>query len=145
MVRKISWGHDQTISASQATQLLQGGLQFTLSRSLEAGLQTANPQVVQVWMEPLISSDNQSRTAPQAILTLPGRLRITPQTISWTTISTPSELKATIQLGRIVIRLHCGALFDANKKQFSATLAPLLGLQGTILPGGVFESWFLIA
>ncbi len=144
-MRKISWGHDQTISAGQATQLLQGGLQFTLSRSLEPGLQTANPQVMQVWLEPLISPDNQSKTSPQPILTLPGKLRITPQTISWVTISTPSELKATVQLGRVLIRLHCGALFDANKKQFSASMAPLLGTQGLILPGGVFESWFIIA
>lgn len=144
-MRKISWGHDQTISAGQAMQLIQGGLQLNLSRSLEPSLQTANPQVLQVWLEPLISPDNQSRTAPQAILTLPGKLRITPQTISWVTVSTPSELKATLQLGRVLIRLHCGTLFDANKKQFSASLAPLLGLQGTILPGGVFESWFNVA
>ncbi|MEP7383810.1 MAG: hypothetical protein ABI910_19140, partial [Gemmatimonadota bacterium] len=69
---------------------------------------------------------------------------ITPQTISWTSVSTAGELKVALQPGRILIRLHCGALFDANKKQFSASMAPLLGTQGLILPGGVFESWFLV-
>jgi hypothetical protein len=47
--------------------------------------------------------------------------------------------------GRILVRIHCGMLMDANKSQFSATLTGILAVNGLILPGGVCETWFLVA
>jgi hypothetical protein len=44
----------------------------------------------------------------------------------------------------MLIRVHMAQLVDSQQKQFSATLAPVLGTTGLILPGGVFESWMLV-
>jgi len=46
--------------------------------------------------------------------------------------------------GRVLIRLHTGALLDTKDRQFSGTLIGILGFTGLTLSGGVFESWFLV-
>ena len=52
LIKKISWPHDQTITVSQATQLLQGGLQVNLSRSLIPLQQEKVPSIWEVWFQP---------------------------------------------------------------------------------------------
>jgi hypothetical protein len=81
---------------------------------------------------------------PLPIVSLFGTLRITPQTITWIPSTSDAGFKATMRPGRVLIRVHCGALFDAKGRQFSGTLTGILGVTGQVLSGGTFESWFLV-
>jgi hypothetical protein len=47
--------------------------------------------------------------------------------------------------GRVLVRIHAGTLYDAQKKAFSATLDQILGKTSLRLPGGVFESWLFVS
>jgi hypothetical protein len=117
---------------------------MTLSRSLVPAQQDAVPHVVEVWFEPDPLVGQTGGDLPAPIVALAGTLKATPQTITWTSTHSPQALKNTIRGGRLLVRLHCGALVDTKQRQFSATLTALLGVNGLVLPGGVFESWFLI-
>jgi hypothetical protein len=80
------------------------------------------------------------------ILTFDGKIQLTPQTLSWTTSLDPAALRQTMGAGgRVLIRIHAGTLYDAQKKAFSATLDQILGTTSLRLPGGVFESWFFVS
>jgi hypothetical protein len=144
VVRRISWTHDGSLSASQALQVLQGGLQITLSRSLDPAVQAIPQQVMQVWFEPDSTTPAGIPDTPLPIATIVGKLRVTPQTIAWLPSVSPTGLRLMARRGRILVRLHCGMLIDARQRQFSASVAPLFGTRGLIIPGGVFESWFFI-
>jgi hypothetical protein len=144
LIRKINWPHDQTMSVSQATLLLQGGLQVTLSRSLDPTLQEKPPNVFEIWFQADPSANPTAPQNPIAIVSFFGSLRVTPQTITWTTLMDANVLKATMRPGRLLVRVHCGPLIDSKQRQFSSTLSVILGNTGLILPGGVFESWFFM-
>jgi len=144
LIRKVSWPHDQRISVPQATSLIQGGLQVTLSRSLDAGQQQTPPNVVEVWFQPDPTGIQTAAPTPLPILSFFGSLRVTPQTITWIPVMNADVLKSTMRPGRLLVRVHCGPLIDGKQRQFSATLTGILGVTGLVLPGGVFESWFLI-
>lgn len=145
MIRKINWPHDQTIGIAQATTLLQGGLQVTLSRSLIAAQQEAPPNVFEVWFQP-DSTVNPAggQDTPLPIVSIFGALRVTPQTITWVPSISAAAFKTMMRPGRLLVRVHCGVLTDAKSRQFSATLSAALGLVGLVISGGVFESWFLV-
>jgi hypothetical protein len=145
----VSWPHGATIPLPQALTLLTS-LKCKLSRSLSPDLVTALPQVVQVWFEPppqapVTTAPNPVRM-PSPILTFDGKIQLTPQTLSWTTSLDPVALRQTMGGGgRVLIRIHAGTLYDAQKKAFSATLDQILGTTSLRLPGGVFESWFFVS
>jgi hypothetical protein len=144
VIRRINWPHDQIISLGEASALLQGGLQVTLSRSLDVTQQQAIPAVFEVWFQADPTAAQTAPANPLPILSLFGVLRVTPQTISWIPIMNADILKATLRPGRLLVRVHCGVLIDAKQRQFSSTLAAILGITGVTLPGGVFESWFFM-
>jgi collagen triple helix repeat protein len=144
LIRKINWPHDAPLSVAQATSLLQGGLQVTLSRSLDQAQQGAPPSVFEVWFQPDPTGATAGPDTPLPIVSLFGRLKATPQTITWTPAFSPEGMKATVRPGRCLVRVHCGVLVDARQRQLSATLTAILGVNGLVLSGGVFESWFFV-
>ncbi len=144
-IKKVSWPHDQTVSVGQAGTLLSGGLQVTLSRSLDPSQQQTPPNVFEVWFQPDSRTNPTGQDVPLAMVSIFGTLRVTPQTITWVSGVSQAGLKATLRPGRVLVRVHCGALEDAKGRQFSATISGIVNIDGLILSGGVFESWFLIA
>jgi hypothetical protein len=144
LIRKISWPHDAPITVAQASSLLQGGLQVTLSRSLDQGQQATPPACFEVWFQPDPTGITGAPDTPLPIVSLFGRLKVTPQTITWTPAFSAEALKATVRAGRLLVRVHCGVLIDTKQRQFSATLTAVLGVNGLVLSGGVFESWFFV-
>ncbi|HEY9228689.1 MAG TPA: hypothetical protein VIP11_18685, partial [Gemmatimonadaceae bacterium] len=143
-IKRVNWPHDQTISVSAATTLLRGGLQLTLSRSIDTSQQSEPPNLMEVWFQPNPSLTPGVPDTPLPIVSIFGTLKATPQTITWTPLPSADAFKLTMRPGRLLIRAHVGTLIDAKKRQFSATLTPILGFEGLVLSGGVFESWFLI-
>jgi hypothetical protein len=128
----------------QATSLLLNGLQVTLSRSLDAPQQDKLPSVFEVWFQADPTSNQTAPQNPLPILSFFGPLKVTPQTITWTPFMNENVLKATLRPGRLLVRVHCSALIDNKQRQFSNTLSVILGVNGLVLPGGVFESWFFM-
>jgi hypothetical protein len=142
----VSWPHDGTVTFDEALGLLQT-LKVRLSRSLDPRLQEKPPEAMQVWFEPRPPVNPASNTVglPLPILALVGDLTVTPQTLGWATRHTPEELERTVSLGgRVLVRIHCGYLIDNRGRPFSASVDALTGVESLTLPGGVFESWFLI-
>lgn len=140
---KISWPHDTTVSAAQALTIL-ATLQMSLSRALNGSQIQIAPNVVEVWFEPDPGTAAASAPLPLPIVSIFGTLKLSAQTITWASLIPAKQLETVLRQGRVLIRVHCGALIDAKQRQFSGTLTGILGFTGLILPGGVFESWFLI-
>ncbi len=146
IIARVNWTHAATLAATEAATLLQA-LKCNLSRSLHADLQTAPPQVVQVWFEPLSKGAAAGQAGPPLpILTLNGDVQVTPQTLVWVAATPAGTLSETLTRGgRILIRIHCGYLYDAKRRPFSAALDAILQQMDTLrFPGGVLESWFFI-
>jgi hypothetical protein len=127
-----------------ATTLIRDGLKLNVSRSIDTSQQAEPPNIVEVWFQPNPSLTPTGPDTPLRIVSIFGTLKFTPQTITWTPTTSAEGIKATLRPGRVLIRVHVGALIDAKRRQFSATLAPLLNFEGLVLSGGVFESWFFI-
>lgn len=145
-MRAVSWPHNQTIDAVQATAELKK-LSLRLSRSLDQSVQDAQPQVVEVWFgsNPVQSATGGPSDRPGPMLMLQGSAKLSAQTINWATVHKDDTLKSVFASGgRVSIRVHCDVLIDQKQKQFSASLAPMLNVQGMPLPGGVFDSWFFL-
>lgn len=143
-IRKISWPHDESMRVAAATSLLSGGLQVTLSRSLDVSQQDKTPSVFEVWFQPNPSGTAGIPDTPMPMVSIFGTLRTTPQTITWIPTVSANGFKAMMRPGRVLVRVHVGVLKDSKNRQFSATIAQLIGLNGLVLSGGVFESWFLV-
>jgi hypothetical protein len=44
------------------------------------------------------------------------------------------------------VRIHCGHIFDKQKKPVSAALDAVTGVTNPVpTPGGIFESWFFVS
>lgn len=99
---------------------------------------------MEVWYQPDPGANPTAAPVPLPIVSVFGTLKITPQTIGWTANLPAGTFEKILRTGRVLIRIHCDVLIDAKQRQFSSTLTGILGTTGLILPGGVFESWFLI-
>jgi hypothetical protein len=122
-----------------------GSLKINLSRSLHAEVQDQVPQVMQVWFEPSSRPGQGGLGAPLPLQVLEGRIQLTPQTLTWTSAHAANALAETFRGGgRVLIRLHCGFLYDANRRPFSAAPEAVLTLDSLRLPGGVLETWFFV-
>ncbi|OGB94488.1 MAG: hypothetical protein A2Z31_08260 [candidate division NC10 bacterium RBG_16_65_8] len=142
----MNWKHEATLGADQAAALLQA-IKCNLSRSLHGEIQQAPPAVVQVWFEPLPRATLTSSqvSLPIPIVTLIGKIDVTPQTLNWTCGHPTGVLTEALSPGgRVSIRIHCGYLYDAKRRPFSAAPDAIIALESLRLPGGVFESWFFV-
>ena len=143
-IRKISWPHDGTLKVAPALALILGGFQVTMSKSIDPTQQDKAPNVFEVWFQPNPLNLAGAVDTPLPMVSIFGTLKVTPQTITWAPVTSPTGIRLMIRAGRVLIRVHCGALKDTKNRQFSATLSAVLGLEGLVLSGGVFESWFLV-
>jgi hypothetical protein len=101
-----------------------------------------------VWFErpSQIIAQPSPTSVPSPIVTFDGKIQITPQTLAWTTSLDAAALRQTMgRGGRVLVRIHAGTLYDAQKKAFSASLDQVLGTTSLRLPGGVLESWFFVS
>jgi hypothetical protein len=125
-----------------------GALRIELSRPFLQSRQ--NVPVLDVWFEPGMGLQGvQAGALPIGVIH--GRLQLEPQVLVWSHLATAPLATIGIALnlilgvgGRVVIRFHCGLLLDEQRRPFSATLQAINGFAGPRLPGGVFESWFLV-
>jgi len=146
IIARVSWRHEATLGADEAAVLLQV-IKCNLSRSLHAEIQQAPPAVIHVWFEslPRATLTTSQVSLPVPIVHLVGKIDVTPQTLNWTCAHPTSVLTEVLRPGgRVLIRIHCGYLYDAKRRPFSATLDAIVALETLRLPGGVLESWFFV-
>jgi hypothetical protein len=137
-VTGVSWPHGGTLTPAQGAERLRA-ITFQLAAPLHPDLVASGPEVVQVWVE------SSSAQAPSPLLGVAGTVKLDGQTVNWTTSYAPDVLTRALPVGaRVLVRLHCGFLFDARKRPFSSTVGALTGIAAPTFPGGVFESWFTI-
>src|SRR5262249_32095269 len=143
-IESVNWQQNQTVSVTVAMSLLRP-IQIKLSAALGGGTRERNPQAVQVWFEPdRLDPDTGQRPSLGPIVTLHGNVDLGTSDLTWTATDTVDVLtKDLSRSGRILIRVHCGHLFDGRQQPFSAAL-DALGLKAPHLPGGVFEGWFFV-
>ncbi len=145
-IARVSWDHGATVGAEQAAEMLRS-LSCRLSRPLHPDLLQQQPQVVQVWFEPAptVTPAANASGAPTMLTVFSGRVQLAPQILSWSTAHlAPVLVRVLGPGGRVLIRVHCGAIFDAGKRPFSSSLDAILSLDSLRLPGGVFESWVFV-
>jgi hypothetical protein len=125
------------------TSLLQQGLIFDLTDALHRQVLEFQPQVVQVWFEPAAPATTNAQ--PQPIVTINGRASFDNQVIIWRTTDTPALIgRSMINGGRLLIRLHCGHLFDANERVYSSAHDCITRIATPHVPGGTFEGWVFV-
>jgi hypothetical protein len=106
------------------------------------------PQVIQVWLETGGTAATPAAPQPTPVLVIHGAMSFTPdgRQITWkVTDATDVILRAAQTVGaRVLVRVHCWQLFDANNGIFSAAPDALLGFPTPKVPGGILESWFFL-
>jgi hypothetical protein len=123
-------------------------LNVTLTAALNPQLQAAKPQVVQVWFEgdPAVVLTATVLPAPSTVFTIHGTTTFDGTVMLWTRKDDDKTLTSVLQPGgRVLIRIHCGYLLDAQNRTFSAALDTVTHVATTHVPGGVFESWFFVS
>jgi len=139
----VSWQHGATVDPATAAKLLLA-LRGTLSGPLLPELLDAQPQLLQVWFEPLQELDQTAPGTP-ALKVVNGQLKLSSQTFAWAaTLAAAVLTRALVAGGRVLIRIHCGNLIDTKKRAFSAATDALFDAESLHLPGGALESWFFV-
>jgi hypothetical protein len=140
IVEKVSWTHGATMPIAEVLDLL-GNLEFTLSAPLsDISRQTNGFEPVQVWLE---RNDPDQQIPP--IRFLPGKISMDEIVIRWNAAVQAGFLREFLgRGGRLLIRLHCGAITDRDSRPYSNTLERLIESKGPRVPGGVLESWVFV-
>ena len=125
-----------------AILLLLDSLEFTLSTPLaDASLQTNGGEPVQVWFE----ADRAGQRALSPVLSIPGKISLSDRLVRWSAGVPAGTLREAFGTGgRVLFRLHCGAIMDSDQRPYSNSLEQLIGSKGPRLPGGVLESWVFV-
>ena len=142
----VSWPHGRTLDPGTADRVLET-LVVTLSRPLHRSLQEPVPLAIQVWLEP-DSVDPEFGGAlgpagPWALYAFRGKIGTQSNQLFWQ-MDQAQRGVLEINPGRIMIRVHCGLLFDDQRDVFSGTTELLVQRPVPAIPGGVFESWFFV-
>ncbi len=127
-----------SVSPSQALGFLKE-LRIDLSGPLERRMLETRPEVVQVWFL--------ANGVGQAIQILHGSLKLDRDGITWNGSDGGTQLRALFEKGggQVLLRVHCGHLFDEKERPVSAALdcvTPFPNRAPTY--GGVFEAWFFV-
>ncbi len=142
-IRRVNWVQGVSLSPADAVAQLKT-LHATLSSVLDPVLLSLQPQVVQVWIEPDTRPPT-AGTGPLGILSVHGAVAFEPNTVLWNRTDSDQLLnRSLVNGGRVLIRIHCGYLFDTKQRPFSAALDAVTGIASLHAPGGVFESWFFV-
>jgi hypothetical protein len=114
-----------------------------LSGPLGAITQQTQPQVVQVWF--LSNTSAPPNGTPIAVVH--GTTKLDPSGISWAATEPPATLRTMFgNGGQVLLRVHCGHMFDANDRPVSAALNAVTPIPNRIpVYGGIFETWFFVA
>jgi hypothetical protein len=116
------------------------GFRCTLSHTPHRRLLETQPQVVEVWFA------EASIQAPQPLRTLHGTTSLDGPTVLWKPAINRDTLASVLNRGgRLIVRVHTGALFDEQERIFSAALDAALGLRTPHAPGGVHETWMIVS
>jgi hypothetical protein len=142
-VAKVNWPHNGTAPTALLSQL-------TVSLSVPFGarvLQFKPPMpIIQVWVETGGTSATPAAPQPSALLVLHGTTTFSTDntTLTWKATDALDVLNRTAQTtgARILVRIHCWLLTDAQNVIFSAAPDAILGLATPKVPGGILESWF---
>jgi len=149
-IKSVSW-KQANVQTNQETLGTLSGLRIILTEALLPAVIEQQPQVVEVWFESDLRLVLPNATAP-FLVPAPGPMTVIHGTskldsnfISWSVTDNPFHLNRTLNPGgKILIRVHCGHLFAADKRPFSAALDVITGIPTLHAPGGVFESWFFV-
>ena len=131
-----------SVNFNQAQTLL-GQLRLDLSGTLEGRTLQAQPQLVQVWFVPNTPVASAPTTAVQVIH---GTSKLDTTGITWSTTETPTQLRTMlINGGQVLLRVHCGHMFDTKDRPVSASLNAVTPLPNKEpVYGGVWEAWFFV-
>lgn len=138
-IRKVTWQEGVKLKVNEAKAQLSA-LRCDFSAPFHQRLAEPLPEVIRVWFEP-------GGQRPMGILTLHGTLGSSAdrQSLTWKLTDPDAVLDELLkQGGRILIRIHCGHLYDEKERVFSAALDTVIKIATPHVPGGVFESWFFV-
>lgn len=143
-IAETNWPQGARLRAADAFTLLQS-VSLVLSARLHAKTQESQPQVVQVWFEPIPPRSATNAIGPLPMLTLHGDQKLGSREVNWS-ISDERErtIRALQTQGRVMLRVHCGHLVDDQERSFSSSVDALVGVKSPHLPAGVFEGWFFV-
>lgn len=138
-VGKLSWTHASRVTSQQAIGVL-ADLVIDVTSPFDGRFQDpdvhGNP--LQVWFEATRNRQIGS------VVCFPGDTTIEGQSVLWKPINLDDFANTLGPGGRLLIRLHTGALFDERGRAYSHTLDEIIGISGPRAPGGVFESWITV-
>ncbi len=137
IITRVSWPIGEVVQNGLAFEVLQQPLRFDLSQGLDDQTLKQQPQVVQVWFLP---------TEASLMHVVHGEGKLDREGITWHTTDSPAQLRELIGQsggGQVLIRVHCGHLFDQQGRPVSATLDAVTPFPNPFpVYGGVFEAWF---
>jgi hypothetical protein len=146
----VSWTHGASVSLAQLATADPNGqsrirFELTPSAPLDATIVKTAPQLMQVWFEPLQTPNGViAAGAPTSLSLVRGQLTFG-ATLVWLSTDVAPASKVLSAGGRLLIRLHCWNLIDANQRMFSSAPDALQpGIPTLHLAGGVLESWLFI-
>jgi hypothetical protein len=115
-------------------------LRVDLSSPLESDTVERQPDVVEVWL-----FANQTNT----VQFLHGTTKVDTQSLFWQCRDSEALLRTLLGQGgggRVLLRVHCGHLFDRKMQPVSATLDVATALPNPAPTlGGVFEAWLFVS
>jgi hypothetical protein len=150
-IKSVSWKQANTLSLQETLATL-GGMRIALSEPLLPAILEQQPQVVEVWFEsdlrlalPGVVIAQITAPSPGLMMVIHGTAKFSGNLITWSVSDHPKHLTRTLTPGgKLLIRVHCGHLFAADKRPFSAALDAVTAIPSLHAPGGVFESWFFV-
>src|SRR6267142_2423032 len=145
-IKSVSWKQANILSL-QETQATLGGIRIALSQPLLPATIEQPPKVVEVWFEsdlrlalPGVVIAQILAPAPGLMMVIHGTAKFTANLITWSVSDHPAHLIRTLTPGgKILIRIHCGHLFAADKRPFSAALDAITAIPSLHAPGGVLD------
>jgi hypothetical protein len=144
LIGRISWPHATTLTLTAALTTIRE-LRIDLTGRVHDVSQQQQSQVVQVWFLPNII---QGTAGPlvSSVQVIHGTNKVEPDGITWATSDTQALLRSMFGPGgQVLLRVHCGHVFDDKERPISAALDAIAPLRNRApVYGGVFESWFFI-
>ena len=139
IIAEVNWPHEAVVPRQQAVEILRR-LEIRFSDLLDDVVLERRPNFMQVWLEPLSAiGDNFGG----AVRSLGGKVVLFRDSAQWQ-IGNGEERAITEDGTRVLIRIHCGYLFDDQRRPFSSSTDGIIRFQSPRAPGGVLESWFFV-
>jgi hypothetical protein len=144
MITKVSWKHGATITFPVALQLRS--FRIDINGPLGDATLGEQQQVVQVWFVANNANINNAPVVPSVQhIHVTSKIEATGITVGVT--EPAANVRQMIGSGgMMLIRVHCGFLFDKKDRPVSAALNAITSIPNKApVYGGIFESWFFVA